>query len=156
MKKKKILETEDSESKNVALEFGKRVKKIRKTLQLSQRQFARDLGISGSFLSEIEYGKTRPGFDFFWNIHLKYNVDLYYLFKGTGDPFFIPEDQRPKQKLFSGPDSDIIEKMIWHFKRAPMVRLAVLEFYMKYVFENKEMIDDAIKSSKKAPPAPNE
>ena len=112
MKKKKLLASDENEDKTLLIEFGKRVKQIRKDLNFSQREFGKELGLSGSFLSEIEYGKTKPGYDFFWNIHRKFNVDLYYLLKGTGKPFIIPEDQKPKRKIFDGPDNETIEKLL--------------------------------------------
>lgn len=149
MKKKKILTSDESTDKALLIELGKRVKQIRKQLNFSQREFGRELGLSGSFLSEIEYGKTKPGYDFFWNIHHKFNVDLYYLLKGTGKPFIIPEDQKPKRKIFDGPDNETIEQMIRHFKEAPVVRHAVLQFYRIFLFENKVVIEAEIESSKK-------
>lgn len=154
MKKKKITENEENTENCIVVEFGQRVKSIRKGLDFSQREFALELGMSSSFLSEIEYGRTRPGFDFLYNIHTKFDVDIYYLMKGTGKPFITPEDQQSKQKIFPGPDGDIVEKMLRHFEDAPMVRMAVLEFYMSYIFKNKELIADAIKTSTSEPPKP--
>ncbi|MCP5108770.1 MAG: helix-turn-helix transcriptional regulator [bacterium] len=149
MKKKRILENDENKDIAMLKEFGKRVREIRKDLHFSQRQFAKDLGISGSFLSEIESGKTKPGYDFFWNINNKFNVDLYYLLNGTGEPYIIPEDQKPVRKIFNGDDSVTIEKMIGHFKDAPVVRLAVLQFYRTFIFEKKDLIEAEIKDSKK-------
>jgi DNA-binding XRE family transcriptional regulator len=42
------------------LELGKRVKLIRKDLRISQKDFANKINISGSYLSEIESGKSKP------------------------------------------------------------------------------------------------
>ncbi|MDQ1353023.1 MAG: Helix-turn-helix protein, partial [Acidobacteriota bacterium] len=47
-------------------DFGNRLKIARGQLHLSQRDFAAQLDIAGSYLSEIEAGKTRPGFEFFY------------------------------------------------------------------------------------------
>jgi hypothetical protein len=76
--------------------------------------------------------------------------------KGTGKPFIIPEDQKPKRKIFDGPDSETIEQMIRHFKEAPVVGHAILQFYRTFLFENKVLIEAEIESSKKESQAPEE
>lgn len=133
-----------------SIEFAKRVKKIRRELDLSQKDFAEKLGLSASFLSEVEKGKTKPGFEFFKRITVTIKANPLYLFTGEGPPFLgkIPvEENETDDKLIIEvtEDKDLIEKMFWYFDKAPVVKYAVLEFFRKYIFQNKDMLDQDLK-----------
>ena len=133
------------------IEFGKRVKNIRKELDIAQKDFATKLGLSGSFLSEVEKGKTKPGFEFFKSIILKIKVNPIYLYTGEGPLFLgkIPDTENENDdilKIEITEDKEIIEKMFWYFNKAPVVKYAVLEFFRKYIFQNKEMLDQDLES----------
>lgn len=131
------------------IEFGKRIKEIRRRLHISQKGFAAGLGISGSFLSEIESGKTKPGYEFFKNITLKYNVNHQYLHTGKGDIFLDTDaENSPEKKIDFGENRKIIEEMIWYFNRVPVVKFAVLEFFKSYLYEKKEMIEEEIEKER--------
>ena len=125
--------------------FGKRVKEVRESLHLLQKDFAAAIGISGSFLSDIEAGKTRASFEFFLNITEKYHVNLFYLLHGKGE-MFLNADGRPV--IDYGADSDIIREMLGNFQKIPMIRFAVLEFYQGYLFDRRDMIDEKMKQLK--------
>lgn len=66
-------------------EIGSRVKEVRKTIRLSQKQMADKLGIFNSYLSDIETGKGNPGHSFFFKISTIFKVNLNYLFLGKGE-----------------------------------------------------------------------
>jgi transcriptional regulator with XRE-family HTH domain len=127
------------------IEFGKRVKEIRRRLNISQKDFASTIGISSSSLSEIESGKTKPGYEFFKNITLEYNVNNQYLHTGKGDIFLDSDAENSSQKKIDfGENKKIIEEMIWYFNHVPVVKFAMLEFFKSYLFEKKEMIEEEI------------
>jgi transcriptional regulator with XRE-family HTH domain len=137
---------------NELIEFGKRVKSIRRELDIAQKDFATKIGISGSFLSEVEKGKTKPGYEFFKNIILKIKVNPIYLYTGQGPLFMgkIPgkeNENDDKLKIEVTEDKEIIEKMFWYFNKAPVVKYAVLEYFRKYIFQNKEMLDQDLKGT---------
>ena len=50
----------------------------------------------------------------------------------------------------AGTDKGEIEKMLWHMDHVPAVRYAVLEFFNRYLYDNKAMIEDAL-SEKQEP-----
>ncbi len=66
MKTKKNTETGSRARSDTILDFGNRLKRTREHLHLSQKDFAARLDIAGSYLTEIEASKTRPGFEFFY------------------------------------------------------------------------------------------
>lgn len=122
-------------------EFGQRVRKVRKYLRISQKEFAVHLNISNTYLSEIESGKFRPGFEFFVNMVTKFDVNIKYLVTGEGD-FFI--DTEKNSKKYYGENSEHIEEMLRDFEHIPMVKYAVLEFYYGYKISKKDIIEAAI------------
>ncbi len=52
--------------------IGKRIASIRSMLRLTQTKFAASIGISRSFLSELESGKTKPGMPILLAIEYKF------------------------------------------------------------------------------------
>jgi transcriptional regulator with XRE-family HTH domain len=126
--------------------FEQRVREIRKALGLSQKDFAGPLEISGTFLSEIENGKYKPGYDFFYNILTKFNVNLHYLLAGTGEmfnPVIKPAEpglKRPSVPVTKGED------LLWYIERSPMFMYLVLGYASKVLYENKPHIETEIET----------
>ena len=58
-----------------------RLKQFRKSLSLSQSQFADEIGIHQTQLSKIESGQNKPGADILLKICNRYQVDAGYSFK---------------------------------------------------------------------------
>jgi ribosome-binding protein aMBF1 (putative translation factor) len=56
----------------ILVRLGNRVIEARGKLGLKQKDFAKELGVSSSYLSDIELGKTRPSFDFLISCYRKY------------------------------------------------------------------------------------
>ncbi len=135
--------------KDELIQFGDRIKTLRFQLRKSQKDFAREVGISSSFLSEVEKGKTRPGYGFFKNIILKYNARPVFLFTGEGGMFLKspgnqeedPEKVLARAERLLREERELIEQMVWDIKHIPLVKFALLEFYSTYRFKNKAQID---------------
>ena len=51
-------------NKEIMVEVGKRIKEVRKHLQVNQTDFARLMGMPKKQLSAMETGKITPDFDF--------------------------------------------------------------------------------------------
>lgn len=127
-------------------QVGERIKEIRRELRISQKEFAEKIEISGSFLSEVEANKSKPGYEFLNNIILTFNVNPLYLMTGKGNMFLkrdsgewtVPDDEY-------GEFGAIVKKMLLYFKMSPQVKMAVLEFFQRYIHENKDLIEAEIK-----------
>ena len=125
---------------------GQRIKEIRRELRISQKEFAEKIEISGSFLSEVEANKSKPGYEFLNNVILKFDVNPLYLMTGKGNMFLRRDDGG-----LTAPDDDygefghIVKEMLLYFKMSPQVKMAVLEFFQRYVHENKDLIETEIK-----------
>ena len=127
------------------VQFGSRVKEIRNHLKMLQKDFANGIGISNSFLSEVEGGSSKVGHEFFFNIVKVYKVNPLYLLHGTGEMFLEEKLKKgPAKELpvgYVGPDSDLVNRMLEDFRRSSLLRFAMLEYYQRYSFQYKELIE---------------
>ena len=133
----------DENEKQEMVDFGKRVKELRKHFHLSQKEFSDALGLSASFISEVEAAQTKPGYEFFKNLTLVYNVNPNYLHKGEGEFFLVKTGAaEPEPMPDCGAYSDIVAEMLWYFKRSGIVKLSVLQYYKTFLFDRKFMITE--------------
>ena len=66
---------------------GEKIKRIRNSKNLTQQSFAELLNTSVSFVSEIERGIKKPGYNFLLSLKNVFNINLNWLFIGKGDLF---------------------------------------------------------------------
>lgn len=132
-------------------QFGQRVKEIRRLLGISQKDFAASIDMSPSFLSEVESGKSKAGYDFLYNISKIHHINLHYLLHGTGEPQKISYVAFNGGKKEFGEYSEKVYEMLAHMKKSELLKLAVLEFYIKFMLENEGYIKKEIdRASKEA------
>jgi len=124
--------------------FGQRVKETRKRLKLMQKEFAEKLEIADTTLSDIETGKHKPGYDFYYNIVSVYNVNLYYLFFGKGEMFLNPNSfSQDFTFAIDGDDSEIsrdVREFFHYFSRSKLVRYMILGYFRKILHSENEAI----------------
>lgn len=65
----------------------RRIKTVRETLKLSQREFGEKLGVSRDVISNIEYGRVPPKALFLRHICERYHVNAHWLETGEGEMF---------------------------------------------------------------------
>ena len=76
-------------------ETADRIKELRTTLNLSQRQFARRILTSQTLVNEIELGKRKINVRILHLIAYKFKTSLEWLKNGKGDMFMeLPQDVR--------------------------------------------------------------
>jgi len=76
-------------------ELCERIKELRSSLKLSQRQFARRIFVSQTLVNEIELGKRKINVRILHLISSQFSVNIEWLKKGEGDMFFnSPPDAR--------------------------------------------------------------
>jgi transcriptional regulator with XRE-family HTH domain len=76
-----------------------RVKKLRKTLKLSQEEFGKRIYVSQSLLTEIESGNRKVNARTVQLIVSEYNVNKNWLLTGIGDIFSAPPPDIKKEQL---------------------------------------------------------
>ncbi len=72
------------------MNVGGHLRQFRQAAGLSLRQFARDLGVSPSFVSQIENGKSQPSVATLYSICSKLNISVDELFALAGAPETAP------------------------------------------------------------------
>ena len=131
--------------KESLINLGSRVKKTRKTLGISQKDFAASLEMSGSYLSEIEHGNATPGYEFFYKVSLKYNISLDYLFHGIGSMIGeIPKEPGNKQQQYVE-NIQTLNDLVWFMEHSTMFRNTMMGFAQKFHYDNEEIIKKNIK-----------
>ncbi|MFN3481222.1 MAG: helix-turn-helix domain-containing protein, partial [Thermodesulfovibrionales bacterium] len=69
----------------MSITIADRIKQIRQHFNLTQQAFARSVGISQSFLSELEKGKTEPSQPLILAICYRYSINKDWLLTGEGN-----------------------------------------------------------------------
>ena len=73
---------------------GDRIRRARRFLKLSQQRFADELGISRSYVGDVENGRIKPSDNLIGLITSKFNVDIEWITSGRGE--MVP-DSTPEQ-----------------------------------------------------------
>ncbi len=128
--------------------IGSRIKEIRKYLRLTQKELAKTLDISNGYISDIEKGKKNPGILVLKKLFERFNVNISYIFEGKGKFFSTPEKEKtiepgPGIKNI-GDVKDIVEEIKWALDNIPIVKYALIEFYLSYLFEKQDMLKDEV------------
>jgi transcriptional regulator with XRE-family HTH domain len=132
-------------------DFARRVKEVRKTLNIKQKDFAARLGISGACLSDIEKGKSKPGHDFFYKISREFHVNLYYLFFAEGDMFINPRRLPNFQGSDFAVDSDDAREFLFYFQRSRILQYFILGHYRTVMQTNREAIEKEAEAYQEKP-----
>lgn len=133
----------------VKKEVGSRIRNIRKTLKLNQKEFGKRLTISDASLSEIETGKFKPGFDVLMNLVTEFNVNLYYVFFGKGEMFLDPTVSLSGRIEEFAVNVNHVRKFLYHFERSPFIQYAVLTQFREMLIKNKEIISQDLEGYEK-------
>lgn len=103
------IEQHDDQGCQTVQRIGGRLLRIRSELELSQRALAAALGISPSYMAEIEAGKVKPNADVILGVALKLpQVSLDWLVTGRGEWLASgdPRDPDASQRLAAARDAD--------------------------------------------------
>jgi transcriptional regulator with XRE-family HTH domain len=142
--------------KELQMLLGQRVDKIRKTLELTQKQMARILELSNGYYTSIKKGRYSPTFIFYHNMVKKLNVNFDYLFFGKGEIFKDKINPlQDKNNSFTinsqqfGQDTGAIKEMIWYLEHSPMTRNTILGEFKLFLYEKENSIKKDIQKNKK-------
>jgi len=103
--------------KNIRL----RLKKVRKELKMTQREFGESAGIDRRYVAKVECGSQNPSFKFLRCISIKHKISMDWLLYGIGEQFVKTEDENYGTELAvfkklldnaSKEDIEVIMKMV--------------------------------------------
>ena len=110
--------------------IGTRIKQIRRTLGIRQKDFADRLGLSQSYLSELEGGKT-PSDIVIKSISSQYHVSETWLRTGDGEMYERPELD---EVIASYDFPDIVRRLLETYETLSQEQQeAVLEYARRFI-----------------------
>lgn len=130
---------------DITCDYGERLRQLRGDLDISQKDFAAQMGIAASFLSEIEKGKTKPGYNFLIKCAETFKVSPTWLLLGIGSVFLDKNSEVFNNLDEFGEQTDEIRDLLIYFRNSPLVRLSVLAFSSKFLLNNEAIINRDIK-----------
>jgi transcriptional regulator with XRE-family HTH domain len=132
------------------IQVGNRLKAIRKALGLSQKEFAQGLEKSASYVSEMESGKTKPGFNFLVELFEKHKINPAWVILEEEEMFISDSSSGNKQGDtwdFGGQTKEVYD-MIDYMEKSPFVRSTLISNFMKFLYENEKIIRKDIDKNK--------
>ena len=115
--------------------MNERIKKLRKTLDLTQREFGERIGVKGNTIAQYELGRNEPIDAVISLICREYGVSEEWLKNRSGEMFEeIPEDDvysRAAAEALKNDDALAIEGMKLYYSLSPEARKAAEEYILK-------------------------
>ena len=111
---------------------------------------AEDLGLSSSYLSDIEKGKSNPAFNFLMRLYRKYRVSLDWLLFEEGDMFCgigLKEKGRLPEFDFGDQTERGIE-MLDIMDKSPFFLTHMISQFIKSSYENDKIIIKDLEKNK--------
>lgn len=127
-------------TKENIIDIGKRIKEIRASLRLKQKDLAEALDMAGCYLSELESGKGNPCHAFFYKLCTRFGINLNYLFLGEGDMFRQTKMQEIKKNELEKSNTMTIESLNLLIELSPLFKHQVLGFAGKFKLDNENII----------------
>lgn len=137
-------------NENNAIEVGRRLKDLRRALDISQKEFASRIDVTGSLLSEIESGRVKPGYNFLIAIAREYKVNPTWVLLDEGEMFLNNKDGHSGNSMNGnefGDQTVQVKEMLWYLKYSSLVQSTVLSFFSKFLYENEQSIRKDIEKS---------
>ena len=130
--------------------IGMKMRKIRKTLGYTQVQMVAFFDIGRANYSRIEKGEIFPTPTILNTLSREFHVSLDWLIANEGEMFILHnQKQKDKKILDPGKYSPEISDLLFHIEEVPMVRHAVLGFFLEYKQKNQPIIQEILE--KKSP-----
>lgn len=112
--------------------MNERIKKLRKALDLTQREFGERLGVKGNTIAQYEIGRNEPGDAVLSLICREFNVREEWLREGTGEMFkpapSAALDVLAEEYGLSRGDYVLVEKFV---NLKPEMRAAIAEYVLE-------------------------
>lgn len=118
--------------------MNERIKEIRKTVDLSQKEFGEKIGVGKTAISKIEKGENSPSEQTIKSICREFNVNYAWIKEGLGEMF----SKLPETLLDQVADEynlDELDKMIVKgYMQLSEEKRKVIKEYLQSIFINKK------------------
>lgn len=141
-----------------------KIRKFRKSLGLTQAEMVSNFDIGRANYSRIEKGEVFPNVTILHTLKTKFNLSLNWLISDeqeTSDDPMLLENKQQKRFFDFSEDNREIEELLHHMGKIPMIKHAILGFFMEYRMKNDGLIQKLFaeveaKEQKKAATVENE
>jgi transcriptional regulator with XRE-family HTH domain len=137
--------------------IGLRLKKIRKTLSLTQEMMARIIGIGRPNYTRIEIGDTFLNHIILHKLATEFNVSVDWLICGRGSMFIQKMEDSDMEKKgdlesqcqdhWENPKNPEIVELLEHMERIPFLYHDVMEFFYYFKIKHNEIIEAILNKS---------
>jgi len=129
-------------------EIGTKMRKIRKTLGYTQVQMVSFFEIGRANYSRIEKGEIFPTAAILNVLCRDFHVSLDWLIANEGEMFTLQKQKEDARKILdSGKYSQEISDLFIHIENVPMVRHAILSFFLEYKQKNQRILQEILEKN---------
>jgi transcriptional regulator with XRE-family HTH domain len=118
-------------SEKYLIEIGKRLKEVRKSLNLTLNDMKELSGFSIPTISDMERAANKPNLEYLLLLANKFNVNIHWILTGKG-----PMYNDININWDFGKDNGIIKELIFHLENTPAMRFSILKHFIE-LKENK-------------------
>jgi transcriptional regulator with XRE-family HTH domain len=119
--------------------YGRRLRELRKHLNMSQKEFGALFGLTRSGLGKHEREDSFLTSKMLQILADKYNVSMDYLLCNRGTLFYERGDfENGKGKYII---NDEVKELLSLMTRVPLVRHSVMGYFQRFKIENREIIE---------------
>ncbi|MCP4146390.1 MAG: helix-turn-helix domain-containing protein [bacterium] len=118
-------------------EIGQRIHQVRKSLGFTQEQMVAYLPIGRANYSRIEKGEVFPNPIFLQVFYSEFNISMEWLLCNEGA---MSRQKELKKVMGITESTDEIKDLLIHLEKVPMVRHALLRFFLEYKAINQKFI----------------
>lgn len=129
-------------------EIGMKMRKIRKALGFTQVQMVSFFDIGRANYSRIEKGEIFPTPTTLNTLCREFNVSLDWLIANEGEMFILEnQEQDGKKTRAPGKHNREIKDLLFLIEKVPMVRHAILGFFLEYKQKNQGIIQEILEKN---------
>lgn len=125
-------------------EIGAKLRQLRKRLGLTQAEMVSHFNVGRANYSRIEKGEVFPNVAILFTLKKEFNVSLDWLIGGEGEMLTLTEEEARKKRLHWSDSSKEIDELFYHIEKVPMVKHAVLGFFLEYRSKNSQLIEKMV------------
>lgn len=129
-------------------EIGEKIRQVRKSLGYTQDRMVDFFDCGRANYSRIEKGEVFPNPAMLLVFNSHFNVSLHWLVCGKGEMLEQDEKQEEMNPPADGSDAAEIQNLVDCIENIPMVKHAVLGYFLEYIEKNKKLITPFLKQPK--------
>lgn len=127
-------------------EIGMKMREIRKALGYTQVQMVSFFDIGRANYSRIEKGEIFPTPTILNTLCREFHVSLDWLIANEGEMFIQQSQEQDAKKILEpGKYSKEVSDLLSHIEKVPMIRHAILGFFLEYKQKNQGIIQEILK-----------